>query len=148
MAVPIGTEEEAGGVEGMKALIDAYDGNLAAIARHLRVHRTSVLRVIQRHPELQDHLESARHMVFDDIENELIRKAKAGDLIAIMFYLKCHGTRLGRPYHDRPTQEELRPQIEAPITFDEWKLKQEKARADVRAMLEDFSIDAEATRVE
>ena len=56
MAVSIGVEDEVGGVEGMKQLIDAFGGNLAAIARHLRVHRTSVLRVIQKYPELQEWL--------------------------------------------------------------------------------------------
>lgn len=151
MAVPIGTEDEAGGVEGMKALIDQYDGNLAAIARHLRVHRTSVLRVIQKYQELQEHLTQARHAVFDDIEHGIIIKAKGGDLIAQMFYLKTQGHIIGRPYNEKPTDGELERNAKnanAPVTLDEWRNRQISTRSKVAAMLEDFAVDAEATIVE
>lgn len=151
MAVPIGTEDEAGGIEGMKALIDTYDGNLAAIGRHLRVHRTSVLRVIDKYPELQEHLKQARHAIFDDIEHSLIGKAKGGDLIAQMFYLKTQGHIIGRPYNEKPTESELDRNIRdanATTTLDEWKARQVSTRSKVVAMLEDFSVDAEATIVE
>lgn len=151
MAVPIGTEEEAGGFEGMKALIYQYDGNLSAIARHLRVHRTSVLRVIQKYSELEECLRDARITVFEDIEAGLVGKAKGGDLIAQMFYLKTQGHIIGRPYNEKPTDGELERNAKnanAPVTLDEWRNKQISTRSKVAAMLEDFAVDAEATVVE
>ena len=149
MAVSIGVEDEVGGVEGMKQLIDAFGGNLAAIARHLRVHRTSVLRVIQKYPELQEWLMSARHETFDDIENAMITAARNGCAIRQMFYLKTQGHLIGRPYQERPTDDELNKKgNDGPVTLEEWKSKRIQTRGQVAAMLEDFTIDGEAERID
>ncbi|MCB0109756.1 MAG: hypothetical protein KDE53_27730 [Caldilineaceae bacterium] len=149
MAVSIGVEEEAGGVEGLKLLIDANRGNLAAIARQLNVHRTSVLRVIQKYPELQEWLRSAREATFDDVENAMINAALNGCAIRQIFYLKTQGHLIGRPYQERPTQDELSDKgNNGPVTLEEWRQKRLTKRAEVTAMLEDFTIEGEAERVE
>lgn len=145
MSVRVGTLEEAGGVEGMMSLIYEYRGNLAAIGRHLRVYRTSVLRAINNHPELVEALEDARKTTFDLVEDQLENKALAGDTIAMMFYLKCNGHRVGKPYNDRQQQEPSGgDKPNAQITVDEWQKKRIEQRSHVRAMLEDFAtVDGE-----
>ncbi len=152
MAVSIGVEEEAGGVEGMKRLIDMFGGNLAAIARHLNVHRTSVLRVVQKYPELEEWVKSAREETFDDVENALINAAKGGCAIRQIFYLKTQGHIIGRPYQEKPNdseREQAAKNANAPVTLVEWKQKALTSRAKVDDTLEDFAsdVDGEATLV-
>jgi hypothetical protein len=50
---------------------------------------------IRREPKLQEIIEETTDVYLDLAEHELIKKIKAGDLIAIMFYLKCRGKQRG-----------------------------------------------------
>jgi hypothetical protein len=145
MAINIGTLDEAGGVEGMRKLIYEYRGNLAAMGRFLQVHRTSVLRAIENYPELVEAMTDARRTTFELVEDQLESEALKGNMLAIMFYLKCNGQRMGKPYNDRQQQDEGGGEKQsAPLTVDEWQKKRISQRAHVAAMLEDFStIDGE-----
>lgn len=151
MAVPIGTEDEAGGVEGMKALIDQYDGNLAAIAAFPRASYKCAAGDPEVSRATRAYLTQPRHAIFDDIEHGIINKAKGGDLIAQMFYLKTQGHIIQQQYNEKPTDGELERNAKnanTPVTLDEWRNRQISTRSQVSAMLEDFAVDAEATIVE
>jgi hypothetical protein len=76
-------------IEEIIRLIDACDGNLAAIGRAINRDRTSVWERIQKSPEAKQALKDARESVGDKIENALITQALDGNVTAQIFYLKC-----------------------------------------------------------
>jgi hypothetical protein len=70
-------------------------GNVAATARALGVHRTTIHRRIQKSPVLQAALEEARETMLDNAERQLYDEALDGNTAALIFFLKTQGKSRG-----------------------------------------------------
>lgn len=84
-------------------------GNVAAVARLYKVHRSSVQELIARKPALQSVVHDAREGMLDNAESALYRAVIAGEAWAVCFFLKTQGKKRG--YIERvdslPAIEEL-----------------------------------------
>ena len=70
-------------------------GNLAAVARDLRVARNAVVEFIEKHPEIQQVIDNIAESHIDEAERQLQRKIEGGSLPAITFFLKTKGRHRG-----------------------------------------------------
>jgi hypothetical protein len=64
------------------------NGNMAAAARGLGVARVSLWSFVQKRPKLQELLSDLRESFKDNAESALYSAVLAGELTAIIFYLK------------------------------------------------------------
>lgn len=85
------------------AIIRACGGYVNDIAKELRVSPERVRNLIKRTKEYQEACFDAREESVDIAEAQLMKKVKEGNLIAIMFKLKCHGQ--DRGYIDTPQKK-------------------------------------------
>ncbi|HEU5013965.1 MAG TPA: hypothetical protein VFT66_15700 [Roseiflexaceae bacterium] len=77
-------------------LIEKYNGNLAAVARHCKVPRTTIYNHLQRSPELRQALQSARESMLDNAESKLYDAIlNRNDTTALIFFLKTQGRTRG-----------------------------------------------------
>ncbi len=83
----------------MAAAIVTFQGNLKAIARNFKVHRSSVQEFIGKSKELTQILKDAREGELDDAESSLYRAIINGEAWAVCFKLKTQGK--GRGYVER-----------------------------------------------
>lgn len=83
-----------------KAITDA-DGVLSVAARALGIDRKTVYNRIEKSPELQAAVDEAREGLGDVAENELGKAIRAGNMTAIIFYLKASPTGRRRGYSER-----------------------------------------------
>ena len=77
------------------AAIEASDGTKTDVARKLGVHRNTVSRYIRENPVFAEAFERVLDARLDDAESALQALIRAGDLGAIIFFLKCQGKRRG-----------------------------------------------------
>ena len=85
-----------------EAVIEA-GGILTAAARNLDCARCTVYEYIERYPPLKDVLSEAREGSLDLAESKLMEAIDAGNLTAIIFFLKTQGKSRGyveRSQHD------------------------------------------------
>lgn len=75
--------------------IEEYRGNLTAVARALRVSRTTLYKFVHAHPRVTQALEEAREAMLDHAESILYRKILDGDNTALIFFLKTQGKKRG-----------------------------------------------------
>lgn len=79
-------------------LVDAirkYNGNISAIARSFGVTRSAIYDYLEKRPELKLLVEEERETILDDVESELFKQAKRGNLTALIFFLKTQGKKRG-----------------------------------------------------
>jgi hypothetical protein len=81
------------------AVMEKYNGNVAAIARHYGVSRGTVYNRINESIELAEALKDSRESIIDDAEAELYKQIKDGNTTALIFFLKTQGK--GRGYIER-----------------------------------------------
>jgi len=81
--------------EQVKPLIKEEGGNLAAIARELKVGRSTVQRRIDENGDLQELVADQRQRSIDKAEKALEEKIDEGNLTAIIFKLKTQGKNRG-----------------------------------------------------
>jgi predicted DNA-binding protein YlxM (UPF0122 family) len=86
-------------VTQIEKVVDKYDGNIAAIARHFKVTRQTIYNRIKESVTLQDAIKDARESILDDAESELYKQVKDGNTTALIFFLKTQGK--GRGYVER-----------------------------------------------
>ena len=86
-------------IDDVLNVMDKYNGNVAAIARHYGVSRGTVYNRINESVELADALKDSRESIIDDAEAELYKQIKAGNTTALIFFLKTQGK--GRGYVER-----------------------------------------------
>lgn len=72
----------------IEELIEETRGNLAAVARRLGVDRSSVAKRVAKSEPLKEKVEEARLSMIDDAKASLNDKVLAGDITAIIFFLK------------------------------------------------------------
>lgn len=101
-------------VEEVESLIESLKGNLAAIARSLGVSRQTVHNRINESPTLGKALAQARETMIDNAESSLYAKVLAGDITAIIFFLKTQGKRRG--YSDSGESDRIIAAIYQEIT--------------------------------
>ena len=80
-------------------LIVELRGNVAAVARKLKVTRKTIYEHINADPELQALLEDSREAMLDDAENTLYEEALKGNTTALIFFLKTKGRKRGYTEH-------------------------------------------------
>lgn len=71
----------------IKAIADS-DGHISLAAEKIGLHRTTISGYIKDFPEVAKAVEDAKEMMYDVAESELYKKIRAGDLGAIIFFLK------------------------------------------------------------
>lgn len=75
--------------------IQKYNGNISAIARSFDVTRAAIYDYIEKRPELKELIQQERETIIDDVESELFKHAKRGNLSAMIFFLKTQGKKRG-----------------------------------------------------
>lgn len=149
-------------VESIAPLIEHHRGNIAAIARQLKVARGTVWDRIKTSPELQAALVDARESMLDDAVTALNDKVLGGDTIALIFFLKTQGWRRG--FAERKQLDVSVNEMEGHtandndvMTLAKWKEQQQKNIAQVAETMALFdevyeddngenTIDAEFTK--
>ncbi len=76
-------------------LVDTCRGNLTAIARKLKVSRTSIHARINETPELAAAVEDARESMIDMVESSFYEDAVGDSVAAKIFFLKTRGQSRG-----------------------------------------------------
>jgi hypothetical protein len=84
--------------------IQGSGGLVSVVARRLGCGRATVYRYRDRYETVRKALEDERETTLDEVEAELIRAAKEGNITAIIFYLKTIGKHRG--YVERVQVEE------------------------------------------
>lgn len=75
--------------------IHKYNGNISAIARAFGVTRSAIYDYLEKRPELKQIVDEERETILDDVESELFKQAKRGNLTALIFFLKTQGKKRG-----------------------------------------------------
>lgn len=94
----------------VEAKLRKLNGNMAAVARALGVHRSTVKRFIDKRPSLQETMLDLREAMKDNAESALYSAVLAGHSWAVQFYLRTQAKERG--YSERT---ELRHGIELEI---------------------------------
>lgn len=78
----------------IKELREVY-GNVSAVARKLKVSRTTLYNFINKHQQIKDELADTREELVDIAESALFKNILAGDAASIFFFLKTQGKHRG-----------------------------------------------------
>lgn len=89
--------------EMIAAAINTASGNIAEAARILGCHYSTVYRRIEKVPELAQLIQVRKEQNLDELEMELFKQAKSGNISALIFALKTQGYKRG--YGDRSKLE-------------------------------------------
>lgn len=82
-------------VEDVAPLIERHRGNVKAMADELGVSRRTVDRRINESVKLQEALRQSRQTMIDNAESVLYNKVLAGNMTAVIFFLKTQGKNRG-----------------------------------------------------
>ncbi len=82
-------------VSDIEPLVAEKNGNIAAIARALRVDRHTIDRRMNESPMLKQAIEDAREGMLDNAESVLYREILNGNMTAVIFFLKTQGRKRG-----------------------------------------------------
>jgi len=88
-------------IADIEPLIEKHNGNLAAIARELRVSRGTVRNRIADSPRLQTAVDDAREIYVDRVESALYENALEGNVAAQIFIMKAHPAAKRRGWGER-----------------------------------------------
>lgn len=88
-------------VAEIEPLIEKHRGNVAAIARALRVSRATIHNRLNDSPRLREAVESARETFVDDVEVALFDNALSGNVAAQIFIMKAHPAAKRRGWGER-----------------------------------------------
>jgi hypothetical protein len=77
------------------ALIEQFGGNVSAVARALKVSRTTMHKRIKRSVFLKHAVSECREELLDEAEAKLVEAIRRGEPWAICFYLKTQGKQRG-----------------------------------------------------
>ncbi len=78
-------------------------GILTIAARNLGCSKSTVYEYLERYPSLKGVLAEARESAIDFVESALMKAIEAGNLTAIIFFLKTQGK--SRGYSERPEDQ-------------------------------------------
>jgi hypothetical protein len=81
-------------------IIKKHSGFLTYVAEELNLKLDDLKKIIKKSRELRTILVNTKEMGLDFAESKLMKKISDGNLLAIMFYLKCQGQQRG--WIDRP----------------------------------------------
>jgi len=91
-------------------------GTLTAAALKLGCARCTVHEYIERYPALRDVLSEARESSVDLAESKLIEAVEAGNITAIIFFLKTRGK--SRGYIERSEHDPQRDPVTLRVVYD------------------------------
>ena len=101
-------------VEVARALT-AANGLVTSAARRLGCNPKTVYRNIERFPALKDVLHEAREVTLDLVESKLMEAIEAGNLTAIIFFLKTRGK--SRGYIERSEDDKDRGPVTLRVVY-------------------------------
>ena len=107
-------------VEKITPLVTRYNGNLAAIARHLGVSREAIYKVVRTSPTLQGALTEARETMDDMVESVLYKKVLEGSTPELLFYARTRLRHRGYTEHTEVAAAMVG------VTVDDWKRNAQK----------------------
>lgn len=88
-------------VAEIEAAILEHNGNVAAVARAMRVSRGAIRGRIENSARLQTVLEDARETFVDQVESALYGNALDGNVAAQIFIMKAHPVAKARGWSER-----------------------------------------------
>lgn len=88
------------------AALTEHHGLVSVAARQLGIARSTIYRMMERHPDLAAAVDDARDYTTDVAEAALYRAIRRGEPWAVQFYLKTQGKRRG--YVERTEVDDLR----------------------------------------
>lgn len=97
--------------ELVAAALVEYMGNISAVAKRFKVHRSSVQELIGKRPSLQRILADSRESMIDNAESALHSKVIAGEGWAVCFCLKTQGR--SRGYDENETVRDLNKKLDS-----------------------------------
>ena len=86
-------------VKDIELLVEKYKGNIAAIARHCGVNRSTIHNRMKTSAKLTAAIYDAREAMIDNAESLLYKQMAEGNVTALIFFLKTQGK--GRGYVER-----------------------------------------------
>lgn len=97
-------------IADIEPLVDKHNGNIAAIARALKVSRGTIYNRIAESPKLAAAIDDAQETFVDDVESALYNNALGGNVAAQIFIMKAHPKAKKRGWGERqeianPTDE-------------------------------------------
>jgi len=89
-----GKKREETAARIIKAILEC-NGLLTIAAKRANVGVTTIYRYVNEYPSVKQASIEAKESMLDFAEGKLYSKIKAGDNVAILFYLKCQGKARG-----------------------------------------------------
>lgn len=82
-------------VDDVREALLLEGGNVSQAAKRLGCRRQTVHEYMERYPELKEDMKLSKEKMLDIAEHNLVQKMRAGNLTAIIFYLKTQGKHRG-----------------------------------------------------
>ena len=111
----------------IEALLTANMGNVSAVAKSLKVSRSTLYARIKASPRLERIVDDQRETLLDVAESILAQKVMAGDNDLLKFFLRTQGKRRGY------TEKGEEPVAIVTYSVDDWKKEQAQRRAQAAA---------------
>jgi len=70
-------------------------GNVTATCNKLNITPTTYYRWRKKYPEFSDECDAVKNIALDFVESKFMKAIGEGNVIAMIFYLKCHGQARG-----------------------------------------------------
>lgn len=88
-------------IADVEILVDKHRGNIAAIARELKVSRGTIYNRIKESPKLGAAIDDAKEAFVDEVESALFNNALGGNVAAQIFIMKAHPAAKRRGWSER-----------------------------------------------
>ena len=116
---------------------------ILGIAKNLKTSADVLRRWREEHPEIQNAIDRGRDGLHFELQNLLLQKARNGDTVAILFYLKSRfGWREG-DQSDTGNKVQINFQLPGPMTIEQF----EKVRVIEHAKADDRDQPVSAQRI-
>lgn len=113
--------------EQIETLLTTNMGNVSAVAKSLKISRSTLYARIKASPRLERVVDDQRETLLDVAESILVQKVMAGDNDLLKFFLRTQGRRRGY------TEKGEEPVAVVTYTVDDWKKELEQRRKQAAA---------------
>lgn len=125
-------------IDQIEALLTTNMGNVSAVAKSLKVSRSTLYARIKASPRLERVIADQRETLLDVAESVLAQKVMAGDNDLLKFFLRTQGKRRGYTFE---------PETPIPVltySVEDWRKEQEARRKQAAAAVALLEEDDEA----
>lgn len=119
-------------IADIEPLVTKHRGNIAAIARELKVSRGTIYNRIAASPTLEAAIDDAKETFVDDVQSALFDNALGGNVAAQIFIMKAHPVAKQRGWGER---HELSGKDGGPVVLDHTHKLAEVSDDDIKRTL-------------